>query len=377
MAGEVEALGQFTTAGLAARELDRAKALHDPGTPGLCANCETPVSSHFCANCGQAAHVHRSMSHVAEEFLHGITHFDGKAWKTLPLLIFRPGKLTRDYVHGRRARYIAPVAMFLLTVFLMFFAFSFTDVGSLGGAIEVDGTPAEKAQAAANSRKAVADIERDLAAAERDPARSGDVAALRIALATAKAAQTGSERVAAGKPVVTAEEAESLSIVGGMKALRDAIDRDEVHVRSNIPGLDSAVRHALANPELTLYKVQQKAYKFSFLLVPLSLPVLWLLFFWKRDVYLYDHAVFALYSISFMSLLLVLVSVLIATGWGGAGAIATLILLVPPLHMFAQLKGAYRLSTFGALWRASILTISAIVTLSMFAAMILALGVVD
>lgn len=376
MGVEVEALGTLATAGLAAREIDGARLPHDPGKPGLCANCEAPVSGRFCANCGQAAHVHRSLSHVAEELLHGITHFDGKAWKTLPLLVFRPGKLTRDYVRGRRARYIAPVALFLLTVFLMFFAFSFIDVGTMGSDVAVDGS-ADVAAVKAKSAEAVRKIEQDLAAAERDPARAGEVAALKIALATARAASARAGQPAPGQSPDAALDSGSLSVVDAMKAMREADARGELRIHSSFPALDSALRHALANPELTLYKVQQKAYKFSFVLVPLSLPVLWLMLFWKRDVYVYDHAVFALYSISFMSLLLVLVSVLLATSWGGAGAVAALILLVPPIHMFAQLKGAYRLSTFGALWRASILTVSALITLGAFAAMIVALGVVD
>lgn len=82
MSGQIDAFGNLATAALAAREFDRGP-LHDPGAPGLrCANCEAPVAGRYCANCGQPAHVHRSVLHVVEELLHGLTHFDGKAWKT-------------------------------------------------------------------------------------------------------------------------------------------------------------------------------------------------------------------------------------------------------------------------------------------------------
>ena len=38
------------------------------------------------------AHLHRTLGHMIEEFLHGILHFDTRAWRTLPLLAWKPGK---------------------------------------------------------------------------------------------------------------------------------------------------------------------------------------------------------------------------------------------------------------------------------------------
>src|SRR6185503_13895415 len=46
-------------------------------------------------------------------------------WRTLPLLMFRPGRLTREWVMGKRARYVSPLALFLFTVFVMFMALSY------------------------------------------------------------------------------------------------------------------------------------------------------------------------------------------------------------------------------------------------------------
>ena len=37
------------------------------------------------------------------------------------MLLFRPGKLIRSYIDGHRARYVAPVPLFLMVIFLMFF----------------------------------------------------------------------------------------------------------------------------------------------------------------------------------------------------------------------------------------------------------------
>ena len=81
------------------------------------------------------------------------------------------------------------------------------------------------------------------------------------------------------------------------------------------PELFEHVRAKLANPELFFYQLQEAASKFSFLLVPISLPFIALLFLWKRGVTLYDHAVFALYSLSFASLLFVAVLALGPVRW--------------------------------------------------------------
>ena len=58
---------------------------------------------------------------------------------------------------------------------------------------------------------------------------------------------------------------------------------------------------------------------------------------------MYDHAVFALYSISFMSLLFILGSGALTLDIT-SGCFWTPLLVAPFTHMFAQLKGTYSLS---------------------------------
>jgi hypothetical protein len=152
--------------------------------------------------------------------------------------------------------------------------------------------------------------------------------------------------------------------------------------------VDARIRKALQNPDFALYRIEQKAYKLSFLLIPMSLPVLWLLFVFRRDVHTYDHVVFALYSLSFMSLLFVVIA-LVAQIDPTAGSqvkggdanlssgLDSMLLFAVPVHMFVQLKGAYRLGTFGALWRTFVLSIASVMTLSLFAVLIVVVGLAD
>ena len=97
-----------------------------PGTP--CANCGTALQGPYCHRCGQLAEdFHRSIGHLVEETFENLLHLDGRLWRTLPQLLLRPARLTRDYLDGHRAAQIPPMRLFLVVVLLFFFA------GGLGG----------------------------------------------------------------------------------------------------------------------------------------------------------------------------------------------------------------------------------------------------
>jgi len=154
---------------------------------------------------------------------------------------------------------------------------------------------------------------------------------------------------------------------------RAAQDEDFFRI-DGMPDLSKKIREKFQNPDLLLYKIQQAAYKFSFLLIPISLPFIALLFLWKRGVTFYDHVVFSLYALSFVSLLFVLI--LQATRWTWTEwAIPWLIFAAIPVHTFFHLKGAYALGWWSALWRTLFMLIFSIVALMIFLVAIFALGV--
>lgn len=58
-------------------------------------------------------------------FFSDITHFDGKFFVTVKDLFLKPGFLSREYINGRRAKYLHPVRMYVFTsaiFFLLFFS---------------------------------------------------------------------------------------------------------------------------------------------------------------------------------------------------------------------------------------------------------------
>src|ERR1700748_2833280 len=82
-----------------------------PGTP--CPNCETVLQGPYCYSCGQLAeNFERSVWHLVVEGFESFFHFDGRFWRPLPNLAIHPGRLTREYLDGKRAFQIPPLRLF-------------------------------------------------------------------------------------------------------------------------------------------------------------------------------------------------------------------------------------------------------------------------
>jgi Protein of unknown function (DUF3667) len=83
--------------------------------PARCKNCDALLFGRFCANCGQAAEVRiPSTGELLHELLEGVTHSDSRLWRTLNYLWFKPGKLTQEFVAGRRVAYLPPFRLYLV-----------------------------------------------------------------------------------------------------------------------------------------------------------------------------------------------------------------------------------------------------------------------
>jgi hypothetical protein len=96
--------------------------LADHAAPAHCLNCGAAVDCNFCPNCGQETRLHvPSAYEFFHEFIGHYVALEGKLWKTLGMLLFRPGRLTAEYIAGRRVRYVQPLRIYL-TLSILFFA---------------------------------------------------------------------------------------------------------------------------------------------------------------------------------------------------------------------------------------------------------------
>lgn len=355
MSGEIEGIGELVTGGLVARAIDPPSGGHRNDAGAQCLNCGTLRLGDFCHVCGQNGHIHRTLSAFWHDLLHGVLHFEGKIWRTLPMLFFRPGELTRRYIHGERARFISPLAMFLFTVFMMFAIFQLLGLSADRAALDTNASGKSVIETAQNLiKKDIADKEAQRTRLEKRGLSTSEIDKS-IEKSRNELAQLGTVTVSTS--AVTGEFRSDLRT--GWRYLDDRIAH--------------GVEKTNSNPTLMLYKLQSNGYKFSWMLIPISAPFVWLLFFWKRQYKLYDHVVFVTYSIAFMSLLAIALT-LIGLFSPPEPLIPLAAVFVPPLHMYRQMRGAYSLSRRSAILRTIILILLSIFALMIFFVLLLLLG---
>lgn len=333
------------------------------------------------------------------------------------MLVWHPGRLTRRYVHGERAKFVSPLALFLFCVFVTYASVNSLFPKSFGGEIE---TPASIAKALADDQR---DAENDLKELQTDldeTKQAGEnTAAIEVAIKskTAEIEKIESERQTAFKKqqltkAELAKEQQAIKIkIAKIEAERAAAKRagkSAVDLESSLAGermalkmlsnasvfaekgtdisakdididifgiesLNQAAKHAMENPQLVMYKVQSSAYKYAWLLIIMSTPFVWLIFAWRRQYMIFDHAVFVTYSLCFMLLLTTFGSFALRfENW--LPLTVTILTFAPALHMYRQLKEAYVLSRFSALWRTATLSLLAMTILSIFVGIIITLG---
>lgn len=391
MSGEGDAAGDVLTGAIIAGAIEGAsgKGKQDPASHGKCLNCGAQLDGAYCSSCGQRAHLHRSLIHLGHDILHGVFHFEGKMWRTIPELFFHPGRLTRRYIDGERAKFVSPMALYLFTVFLMFAVFSFTSSSLFESTEEsVAGDVVEQWKENNQSAKEKTD---DKIAAVQEQLKEQDLTPQRRAelernLSDLQAAQKVMDALATGnwdaiKQLETNEQAKQAIEEAKQKASADLKKGEGLSTDLKVgwPALQARLEHGARelkdNPSLAFYKIKMASYKYSWALIPLSVPFLWLLFFWRRDIHLYDHAIFITYSISFMMAFLILLT--LAAAFGVSGAIwGTALAIIPPLHLYKQLRYAYGLSRFGAMLRLLLLSIGISIVLTLFFVLLLLIGLI-
>ena len=88
-----------------------------------CLNCEKTISPNdsFCPNCGQINNTNRiSLKYYFSEYLSGFFSFDNRFFKTIIPLIFKPGKVTREFIEGKRNKYVNPFQLYLNITIIFF-----------------------------------------------------------------------------------------------------------------------------------------------------------------------------------------------------------------------------------------------------------------
>lgn len=167
-----EALEQYLTdsaAGMRLAAIDKfgdrfdasRRILHETNTGSqdsdqgeICLNCSATLAGQYCANCGQRAYSRLiSVWELMRDAFGDLLELDSRIWQTLIPLAVRPGQLTRDYLRGRRARFMPPFRTYLVLSVLFFLVAFFDPQESLGILFEPEATSPEQIEHDQNLRE--------------------------------------------------------------------------------------------------------------------------------------------------------------------------------------------------------------------------------
>jgi hypothetical protein len=139
---------------------DESPVAADEPAAEFCLNCGTPLGGQYCSRCGQRARSRLiSVWELVRDAFGDLFELDSRLWQTLVPLMFRPGRLTREYLMGRRARFMPPFRTYLVLSVVFFLVAFFDPQRHFGILLEPSGEadPVGEAATAAEIRRQVID----------------------------------------------------------------------------------------------------------------------------------------------------------------------------------------------------------------------------
>lgn len=367
---------------------ERRKSAFPPaGDDGHCSNCGTALKGPICHSCGQDADTfHRPVWSLVLEVLDGFFSFDGRFWRTIPALMFRPGRITRHYLSGVRARYVQPFRLFIVASLAFFLVFSIDST-------MFDGSSADSEQ--------LAEAERALSQVEEDnPEIAAQLAQLREQLAETEEAQRDIEDGSLAQALQRQQSRDEMEL-----SVRRALLPEDYSDADGDAGSDGPVTRQLENgttftvdaegadwlpysarsyladrignaiqhPDSWLRSVQSLTPKLIFALLPVYALLLALMHFWRRGIFLYDHLVVSLHFHAFLFFLMtaLIVSGPLLGGWG-----MLVFILWSNFYLYRLHRRVYMNGRFMSLLRVILLDLIYLIVLSIAFLVLLAVGLV-
>ena len=133
--------------------------------------------------------------------------------------------------------------------------------------------------------------------------------------------------------------------------------------------LHEHIGRAMSHPDELSTSMRDHAEDFAFLMLPISALILAVLFIGRRAFVLFDHLIFSMHSLSFQGLLISTVVLL-----EPVAGLSTLLLWAAPVHLFAHMRGTYRTSVAGTLFRMAALLVASCVAFALLLAGLVLVG---
>lgn len=269
-----------------------------PNAGPECRNCGAQLGGDFCSQCGQRARELR-LADIAGEALEDITDLDSRLWTTIKTLLWHPGRISADYIAGRRARYLPPVRLYLVVSFLVFLAISVSEPATVRSGPGVD-----------------------------DAAVEG----LQPGIYLPHTTESGEQEVLSFREYVEAE------------GLADEIAALSPWLRAVVERMIDNAERLQDSPQIFVDGLTRRLPQMMFFLLPVFALMLWLFYLGSPYHYL-QHLVFSLHyhTVAFMAFLLLWPINLVFPG--DYGGIVTLVVMI---YLPIALKGAYAGSPLAA-----------------------------
>lgn len=310
--------------------------------------------------------------------IESLFHLDGRLWRTLPPLFFRPGTLAKDYMSGKLARHVPSFRTFLVALLLFIFV-SEGVTHHLAKEIEhkteeyahaLHDPAAVKAHGDELLKSAQADYTKETAALQeeqvadlKEAASAEEKALVETSYAKASATTKAEYDAVAADPIQAATyDLEMKS--RGMAVLDDEETSVRVfgHEEKGPGSLKAKINNALKNPEALMLTMFGWGHRLAVLLLPLMTLMLGVLYVYRKRFYLFDHFLVACNLMSFVFLTNAAVLALPDSlkVWG-----FRLLIVWTPINIFMTLRGAYGSGILGALIKTLLLWLTTTVSFAL------------
>jgi hypothetical protein len=349
-----------------------------------CLNCGTPLQGPFCHYCGQPdKNFLRFFPVLLRELLEDFLDFDSRFMRTMKPLLFKPGKLTRDYLEGRRFRYTPPLRLYIFSSIACFFVVALL----AADIIQINSEPDVDIEVLSGIQFSVDDDPRLGEALDRlDPETRQEVdeALRQVAEGQEGEGQEGEGGEADDDTInINGEPWDRETNPIDIEWLPDWVND---WINDEIEQSPAKGREIEQNPNLIKDKVLDVLPATMFVLLPIVALLFKFWYLFARKYYI-EHLIFALHNHSFLFVVL-LIGILFSSlaGWAepaGVGRITTAstglniaIGVWVPVYFLVSLKRVYQQGWFMTVTKYCLIGISYVLLLSLTTAFVALLSFV-
>jgi hypothetical protein len=328
-----------------------------------CSNCGTAleITDKYCHQCGQINSTKKlALTDFFEEFLSSFISYDNRIWRTISGILFKPGKITKEYCEGRRVHYANPFRFFL-TVSIVFFLLVQIIVNWNGSLedfkIKNENTPFLQMENDSLTSKEVA---LELTKTRDSLRKSGDQLSSSLLTKIIEQQDTSSIRQVGPSSYISQEELDQKDFISEYYHQTAAyMDHYQVHknmtVEQALKDLNhrndktNRLRYLKAinfqginkNPSLAVTMLIPKVPLFLFFFAPVISLFLWLIYM-RSNYNFMEHLVFTFHLFTFIFLSLFLLLGLKSATFGWVDLALPFIAFVGPFYLYKAMRNFYQ-----------------------------------